>query len=281
MADAGIVRNGAKIDATIGNAAAFLDARRPSSARSTRISRRWSRAPPARLPPTAGVGRGARDDAGLGRAVGRPASGAASGSSARRSSTRSCRASVSSTTTSPAASGSRPARARAAVQRSRRSNRQAASPSTSAIQVDRPDDERAAAAASGRRTGWPWRGPASRPAAMSSDERRLETVDDAAPQAVAREQPAAGLGDRGERGRRRARPRRRPSRRPSSRARSATTAMAPGRDGRQDGAKGQGQRQEHERLAGEERDREERLGWTVARDERRPRRSPASPTATV
>ena len=39
MADAGIVRNGAKIDATIGNAGAFL-ARRPRPARSTPISRR-------------------------------------------------------------------------------------------------------------------------------------------------------------------------------------------------------------------------------------------------
>ena len=38
MADAGIVRNRAKIDATIGNAAAFARRRRPSSGRSTRTS---------------------------------------------------------------------------------------------------------------------------------------------------------------------------------------------------------------------------------------------------
>ena len=71
MADAGIVRNRAKIDATIGNAVAFL-----AIARRVRIVRRvpWRRMvppPPIRLPPTAPCRRHPGHDAGLGRAVGR------------------------------------------------------------------------------------------------------------------------------------------------------------------------------------------------------------------
>ena len=62
MADAGIVRNRAKIDATIGNAARVLRSPR-SSGRSTPISPRWSRRRPARLPPTRDDGRHPGDDA--------------------------------------------------------------------------------------------------------------------------------------------------------------------------------------------------------------------------
>ena len=56
MADAGIVRNRAKIDATIGNAAAFLAI--ADGVRLVRClpRRRWCRRRPPRLPPTRAAG---------------------------------------------------------------------------------------------------------------------------------------------------------------------------------------------------------------------------------
>ena len=98
MADAGIVRNGAKIDATIGNAAAFLataaefgsfDAYLARAGAATARAPAARRASPARSRPRRRRRTRSR----------RTSSGAASGSSARRSSMRSCRASGSSTTT--------------------------------------------------------------------------------------------------------------------------------------------------------------------------------------
>ena len=71
MADAGIVRNRAKIDATIGNAAAFLD-----GGRGVRVVRRLPRddgpGPAGAAAADRDVGRHPGHDAGLRRAVGRP-----------------------------------------------------------------------------------------------------------------------------------------------------------------------------------------------------------------
>ena len=102
MADAGIVRNRAKIDATIGNAVAFL-----ATAAEFGIVRRLSRlggpGPPARLPLCDRGGHPGHDP-GVRRALARTCGGAGSASSARRSCTRSCRASGWSTTTCRVAS---------------------------------------------------------------------------------------------------------------------------------------------------------------------------------
>ena len=56
MADAGIVRNGAKIDATIGNAVAFAATAAEFGSLRGVSRRRWSRRRRPRLPPTAVAG---------------------------------------------------------------------------------------------------------------------------------------------------------------------------------------------------------------------------------
>ena len=104
MADAGIVRNRAKIDATIGNAAAFLATAAEAGSFAAYLATIVP-SPPARLGPDVRVGLDPGHDAGLGRALEPTSAAAASGSWARRSSTRSCRASGSSTTTSRPVSG--------------------------------------------------------------------------------------------------------------------------------------------------------------------------------
>ena len=71
MADAGIVRNGAKIDATIGNAAALL-ATAPAFGSFDAYLASIVPPPPARLPPTARAGEHPGHDARLGRALGGP-----------------------------------------------------------------------------------------------------------------------------------------------------------------------------------------------------------------
>ena len=103
MADAGIVRNRAKIDATIGNAAAFLATAAEFGSFDAYLA---SMVPPpprgCRRPRRAGdipATTPASD------ALSKDLSGAGSGSSARRSCTRSCRASGWSTTTCRAVSG--------------------------------------------------------------------------------------------------------------------------------------------------------------------------------
>ena len=72
MADAGIVRNGAKIDATIGNARAFLATAAEAGSFAAYLGSIVP-SPPARLGPRLGLRLRARHDAGLGRALGRPA----------------------------------------------------------------------------------------------------------------------------------------------------------------------------------------------------------------
>ena len=104
MADAGIVRNRAKIEATIGNARALL-ATAASSVSSTRYLATMVPPAPAPLPRDGGRRRDPGHDAGLGRAVDATSERAGSISSARPSSTPSCRASGWSTTTCRAASG--------------------------------------------------------------------------------------------------------------------------------------------------------------------------------
>ena len=103
MADAGIVRNRAKIDATIGNAAAFLATAAEFGSFDAYLGTMVPR-PPARLPSSASSGRHAGHDARRRTRCRRTCGGAASGSSARRSCTPSCRASAWSTTTCRAAS---------------------------------------------------------------------------------------------------------------------------------------------------------------------------------
>ena len=101
MADAGIVRNRAKIDATIGNAAAWLATGREYGSVDAYLATMVPAAAGAPRAATSAVRRDPGPDA-TSRMRCRPISGgAASGSSARRSSTPSCRASASSTTTSP------------------------------------------------------------------------------------------------------------------------------------------------------------------------------------
>ena len=72
MADAGIVRNRAKVDATIGNAVAFLETAAEFGSFDAYLATMVP-GPPARLPRDRGVGRRAGDDACLGRAVRGPA----------------------------------------------------------------------------------------------------------------------------------------------------------------------------------------------------------------
>jgi DNA-3-methyladenine glycosylase I len=90
MADAGIVRNRAKVEATIGNAAALLAAAAEFGSFDAYLASLVP-GPPARLPPSASGADGTF-------------AGGGSGSSVRRSSMRSCRASAWSTTTCRAAS---------------------------------------------------------------------------------------------------------------------------------------------------------------------------------
>ena len=99
MADAGIVRNRAKIDATIGNAAAFLATAAEAGSFAAYLA---SIVPTPPATPGTGlrVRLGPGHDARLRRALAPTCADAASGSSARPSCTRSCRASGSSTTTS-------------------------------------------------------------------------------------------------------------------------------------------------------------------------------------
>ena len=146
MADAGIVRNGAKIDATIGNAAALPGDRARSSGRSTRTSRRWCRHRP----------RACRRRASAGDIPATtPVSDALSADLKRRGFRFVGSTIVYAFMQSvglvddhlPDCFRYRRLTADAA-QRSRRSNHQVAAPSTSADPDDRPDRRTAAAAAS-------------------------------------------------------------------------------------------------------------------------------------
>ncbi len=97
MADAGIVRNRAKIDATIGNAAALLATAAEFGSFDAYLASMVP-GPPARLP-TGATSADVPGTTPVSDASRATCGGGGSGSSARRSSTRSCRASDWSTTT--------------------------------------------------------------------------------------------------------------------------------------------------------------------------------------
>ena len=224
MADAGIVRNGAKIDATVGNAAALLatGAAFGSFDRYLAVDRAADRRRACPRPRCPAASRPRRPCPTRCRRTSRRA---ASGSSARPSCMRSCRASGSSTTTSPAAfaTAADPTDSQvAALEPPGRRTEHERDPH------DGPGDE-----GERRRVGGVERVGPGQVGGTSGrdehDERRLEPVDDAAPQAVAREQPAAHLGDRAETGRRRGRWPRRPARPPSSRSRRPRPRSRPPR----------------------------------------------------
>ena len=160
--------------------------------------------------------------------------------------------------------------------RSRRSNHQPATPSTSADPDDRPGDERERRRR--RRVERVRLGESGRPAGREEhDERRLEAVDDAAPQAVARQDPAAHLGDAAEQLDAERPPPRRPSRRPSSRARSRRRRSPPRRStagpSRARGSASAGRAPAPARNA----DGQDGLRRTVARDDERRRAIASSP----
>ena len=135
MADAGIVRNGAKIDATIGNAAALLATAAEFGSFDAYLASVVP-PPPARLPPLGGRRRDPGHDPGLGRAVGRPPPARLP---VRRLDHR-LRADAEHRARRRPPAGLLPlpgltAGADTPRQRSRRSNHQVAAPSTSAIQA--------------------------------------------------------------------------------------------------------------------------------------------------
>ena len=151
MADAGIVRNGAKIDATIGNAAAFLAIGAEFGSFDAYLAAMRA----AAAGPAAGRRRRGRDPGRRRRCrmrCQRTSSGAGSGSSARRSSTRSCRASGWSTTTSRSAFAIRDRPVRDRGGRTTTLRRRGPVPSRRSTR-----SRTGVAAGSWHRTGWRWR----------------------------------------------------------------------------------------------------------------------------
>ena len=228
MADPGIVRNGAKIDATIGNAHAVRALQAAFGSFDAYLDARPAGPPPACRRRLAGEipaddrRRPTRSPATCGRA--------ASGSSARRSCTRSCRASASSTITCRDASAIAGRADRSGAQISRRRNETTPRATrTTTVQNTTYSTNRAAAARGVERAVRDDPRARESPPALTSS--RMAWGSSArsvpAPQAVEREQAAADLerlrqGVELEEAGRRSR-----GRRPSTTGRRATTAIAP------------------------------------------------------